>query len=160
MRHRSLLQTRLDTALGRSGSVWGPCQKPFWTIPRRSGHPGRPKVTPGTAPGRPGPVTSAGWSVFKTAWSGQNCPRSNFCSFSVQIGRSLVHLHAAFMRSIVLLITPSFARSTLKFQSHDPSVEWSFTFRTYKPHLVIQIISMGIMSGFVCLTRVPYVVAL
>ena len=30
---------------------------------------------------------------------------------------------AAFVRSIVLLITPSFARSTLKFQSHDPSVE-------------------------------------
>ena len=34
--------------------------------------PGRPKITPGTALGRPGPVTSAGWSVFKTAWSGQN----------------------------------------------------------------------------------------
>ena len=38
VRHRSLLQTRLDTAPGRSGSVWGPYQKPFWTIPRRSRH--------------------------------------------------------------------------------------------------------------------------
>ena len=38
VRHRSLLQTRLDTAPGWSGSVWGSAQKPFSPVPAPSWH--------------------------------------------------------------------------------------------------------------------------
>ena len=63
---------------------------------------GRPKIAPGTILGRPGPITSACWSVFKTALSIQNCARSNFCPFLVYFGRSLVRFHiASFVCSVV-----------------------------------------------------------
>ena len=93
-----------DTLLDDSRTLWA-CS-------------GRPEIAPGTALARPGPVTSASWSVFKTAWSVQNCPRSNFCPFLVNFGRLLVRFHvASFVRSIVLLIAPSFARLTFQSRS-------------------------------------------
>ena len=118
MRHRSLLETRLETAPGRSGSIWGPAQGRFWTVPGRSWHArGVPRSLLRRLLGNPDPSQArpgASPNSFE-------CPKLPPIEFLSIFGRSLVRLHVvSFMRSIVLLIAPSFARST--FQSHDPSV--------------------------------------